>query len=129
MFKMKKRIEGNERVARWFGRNSRFLSILVLTSGSLFSALDLTSSKIFGLNLFNCGLTNSELSQFSDLKFVFSVLFENIPQLGIQMWFLSTYGMGKDSNSLLFALLSSTLSIAHSFIGYLLFKAFDDPTS
>lgn len=101
---------------------------LVIITGSTYTAVDITASKLFGLAIFNNGLTSMDLIHFQDLKVVNSVVLENIPQLIVQIVFLALYGVGQ-SSVVLYALVSSGLSITTVVIGYLLMKKFSDMSS
>ena len=50
-----------------------------------YSALAAVSSNIFGLQMFNSGLTRYELKALSKIKVFGTIILENLPQLGCQV--------------------------------------------
>eukprot|EP01083_Nonionella_stella_P085068 235619_1 len=88
-------------------RMTEFVSIVVLTGGC-YPALSLVSSRIFGLDVFNCGLTKYELHQLSKIKIRSTITLENGPQLVLQI-ILATY-VGVDA-AMIMAFSASLISV------------------
>eukprot|EP01084_Bolivina_argentea_P128968 227872_1 len=59
-------------------------------TGSPFAAVPLLNSYLFLLNVFDMGLTDRELRQFATQRVYSIVLLENVPQLVLQCYYLST---------------------------------------
>eukprot|EP01083_Nonionella_stella_P184554 670452_1 len=78
--KIKTIVSGNDAAVIYFERNVVLFITLVVFSGSVYPVLALLSSRVFGLDAFNSGLTTFELRQLSSLKLFGSVLAENVPQ-------------------------------------------------
>jgi len=72
-------IKINKNAKLWFEKyNFIYLSCLML-SGNYYSTLLLISSKLFGLDIFNCGINLFELVNYSYWKIITHILLENIP--------------------------------------------------
>lgn len=93
---------------------SIILIIAVAFSGSSFGAIELANSNLFGYELFCMGLSARHLKEFQGKRFFSSVLFENAPQLGSQIYFLVL--LGSPDEATVVALLSSTVSIVLSVV-------------
>ena len=70
----------------WFGSNIAIFIILCVCCAGTYPVLGLTSSRIFGLELLNAGLLSSDLEELSKIKIKSTILMENLPQLGIQLY-------------------------------------------
>ena len=89
---MYQRIEHNIVARLYFEQRMVFFCSLVLLSGGVHASTQLVSSRIFGVSLFDCGLSKRELSQFTGMRLTFSVLLENLPQLILQIIYVITAG-------------------------------------
>ena len=100
----------------WFTSYSPIFTVIVMLSGSTYTALQLVSSNVFGLNLLHCGLTKYELKRVFHLKLLNNVLLENVPQL----FFLSMYTMiiGEMTESAWFSLIGSAVSVLGTTLTY-----------
>merc|ERR1719361_2226792 len=76
-----------DNVSRWIFKFSFFLYFLPIFSGSAFVALALVNSNALQLNVFSMGLSKHELSMFNVQRVWSIVMLENLPQLGLQIWF------------------------------------------
>ena len=85
-------IRKNDAAKAWFTNYSTLFVILVVCSGGCHPSLTLVSSNIFGLWLFNSGLTLYELRKLQKIKIIGTILLENVPQLFCQ--FLYVYATG-----------------------------------
>ena len=69
----------------YFRENMRFFCCLVLISGGCHAAILLVSSKMFGLDIFDCGLNKEELYRLAAKYHRYVVLSQNVPQMMIQL--------------------------------------------
>ena len=114
-----------ENTYRWFATNSGFYGALVVCSGGAYASLAFISSKLFGMSIFNCGLTARDLSTFSSMRIFYNLLLENVPQLVIQILFIVSYDRSyTDTVTLYLAVISSVLSIGVSSLSYAFQKQF-----
>ena len=60
-------IQFNNKSKNWFKLNSNIFSFIVIISGNIYTALELTSSRIFGLNYFDNGLTKHDIKTFLNI--------------------------------------------------------------
>ena len=77
--------------------------------------LKLVSSGLFGLDFFGAGLLSSELRKLSKIKIRCTIIFENIPQIIIQIIYLRLEGFQMVT---VLALSASLLSVAATLIIY-----------
>ena len=105
---MYKRIGLNNVARLYFEQKLIFFCSLVLLSGGVHASISLVCSRIFGISLFDCGLSKRELSQFTDLRLLYSVLLENFPQLIMQIVYI-IYGGGWDT-AVVLAMITSIFS-------------------
>merc|ERR1719283_620827 len=78
----------------YFQHHSKLYSLLVLLSGGSVRALKFMSSNLLGMPQLSSGLSPLQIQQFRAHHMIGTVLFENVPQLVIQgyfMFFLSLY--------------------------------------
>merc|ERR1712228_456122 len=80
--KIKAFVALNATAAAYFESNSRLFISLCIVSGSASSSLQLLSSRLFNVGVFNCGLTKYELRQLSSLK-VFGNVLTEVPYIYI----------------------------------------------
>ena len=76
-------------VTRWLMKNNKKLIILTVLCGSAFAAIELCNSRAFGRcsSFYNMGLTERHLKKFHGTRIYTTILFENVPQLIIQIWY------------------------------------------
>eukprot|EP01083_Nonionella_stella_P177550 624447_1 len=102
-------IRQNTAASTYFkNRLTEFVLIVVFTGGC-YPALALVSSRIFGLDVFNCGLTKYELNKLSKIKIRSTITLENGPQLVLQIIYV-TYVDGVDG-AMIMAFTASLLSV------------------
>eukprot|EP01083_Nonionella_stella_P070144 187521_1 len=106
---IKKIVSDNSAAVAFFEQRAGLFILLVVFSGSAYPVLALLSSRIFALDLFNCGLTLYEMRQLSKLKIFGSVLLENVPQCIFQVFY--TFYSGSPSKNTYLSFASSFLSI------------------
>ena len=82
----------NKNVAHWLGEHSSLLYLVSVITGSSFSAINIFTSYIFQLELFNMSLPRNYLMQFRTNRVYSIVFFENIPQIGLQIWYCFVLG-------------------------------------
>ena len=69
-------ISQNEAAKAWFNENVAVFVMMVVLSGGCYPALAVISSRIFGMQLFSCGLTQFELKKLSKIKVFATVILE-----------------------------------------------------
>eukprot|EP01084_Bolivina_argentea_P219476 372232_1 len=114
---IKKFVSGNNAAASYFEHNAPLFVMLVVFTGASYPSLALLSSRLFGLDILNSGITKFELRQLSKIKIFGSVLLENIPQLFFQMLYI-IYLEGTPSNNTLLSFIASTLSIIAALLSW-----------
>ena len=103
-----------EGVRGWLIDWSIILVVAVCVSGNSFGAIELANSNLFGMDLFSMGLNPRHLKQFQGKRIYSSVILENIPQLAVQIYFLSYLGAFDEATFV--ALLSSSISVILSVV-------------
>ena len=98
-----------ERVSSWLIDWSIGLVILAGLSGSAFSAVEICNSQVFGIDFFIMGLTQRHLKAFNGSRLYSTIVWENIPQLLIQIWY--TFDRNSVDEVAVWAFLSSVVSI------------------
>ena len=78
--KMKDMVKNNHAAQSWLQKNAPLFILLTVLCGGVHPALCLCSSSVFGLQLFNTGLTFYELQEVASLRVVASILIGNLPQ-------------------------------------------------
>ena len=81
-----------EKVTGWLISYNIILIFAVIVSGNSFGAVELANSNLFAIDLFSMGLNPRNLKEFQAQRLFSSVLLENLPQLAIQIVFLSIIG-------------------------------------
>eukprot|EP01083_Nonionella_stella_P181045 647282_1 len=115
-------VEYNKKAVPYFESRAALFIILVLFSGATYPTLMLLSSRIFGLDPFNAGLTAYELRiELFWLKVVGNVALENFPQLICQIMYM-VYNGGA-SKTIMLSFTASFLSIAVSLLFFFVEKA------
>ena len=94
---MKHFVSTNAAAVHYFEQRSSAFVMSVIVSGSVYPSLLLVSSRIFGLQYFNSGLTDYELRNLTGLKLYGNVFLENVPQLICQILYIIY--LGKVSNN------------------------------
>lgn len=69
-------VSGNNAAVSYFEHNTALFVPLVVFSGSCYPSLSLVSSRLYGLDMFNSGLTKHELRHLSKIKIFGSILLE-----------------------------------------------------
>eukprot|EP01084_Bolivina_argentea_P045520 83798_1 len=80
-------LERND-VTAWLKKYTVCLLILSVFIGNPFSAVLMANSYLFQSNVFGMGLTNNELKRFKAKRVYSIVLFENVPQVVIQSYYI-----------------------------------------
>eukprot|EP01084_Bolivina_argentea_P305583 527913_1 len=109
-------IKQNEFTTNWLTNYSRIYTAIVVLTGGAYPALSVVSSNIFGHKLFSAGLTKLEINKLSKIKMWSTVVFENVPQLSMQI--LYAFAIRDTTTALLIAFVASALSILASIISY-----------
>eukprot|EP01083_Nonionella_stella_P075068 203852_1 len=112
-------VSGNISASMHFKQHRGVFVLLVLCTGSAYCALTLFSSRLFGLELFNSGLTKYELQQLSGLNLFGSVLLENCAQLALQIVYV-VYRQGALSQNTILSFTASFISVVAAVMSYLL---------
>eukprot|EP01083_Nonionella_stella_P092101 257700_1 len=110
----------NDAAITYFTNNIASFVLLVSLSGSCFTALQVVSSGIFGIDHLNSGLTRYEVRQLSKLRIIGTVCLENAPQLAIQIIYSAILGTISDSTYLSF--FASSISVISAILSYLIEK-------
>eukprot|EP01083_Nonionella_stella_P251280 867136_1 len=117
-------VRKNPMAKGYFQGNTPLFALLVVVTGGAYPALALVSSRIFGLQIMSCGLTQYELKQMSKIKVLGTVLLENVPQLVCQG--LYAYAIGNTTQAVQLAFIASLLSVTASSLSYLIDRDTDD---
>eukprot|EP01084_Bolivina_argentea_P297783 513070_1 len=96
---------------------------LVCCCGSSFVATQVVSSAVFGLNIFNSGLTSYEITKLSKFKIWGTIWAENVPQVIIQATY--SYLLGSITNNTYISFSASVLSVIAASLGYVIEKSND----
>ena len=101
---------------QWFARNSTVYGLFVLLSGGAYAGLALVNSKLFGMKIFTCGLTQQDLAEFTSMRVKHNVILENVPQFIVQLMFIIFFddenGLTSLSGITILAMISTFSSIA-----------------
>eukprot|EP01083_Nonionella_stella_P000869 2476_1 len=114
--KSQKVIKDNVRADAYFSNNIAILLAFIVFSGGCHPALMMVSSRMFDLNIFNSGLSNSDLNQLLQIKLKSTICFENVPQLIVQIVYSAQTGV--ITNATFLAFIGSVLSIILSTASY-----------
>merc|ERR1719266_822921 len=108
-----KLVKTHDRYHPWFEDYMMFLFLLSFICGSTFSAVELTNSNLFGHRMFSMGLSKYDKMTFKQHRLWSVVVAENVPQLVIQIVFLTTVegGLSELGAVSIGAMVSSLLSI------------------
>eukprot|EP01083_Nonionella_stella_P279984 952297_1 len=87
-YQCKRWTHSSDKVRGWLSSNLKELYFLSMCTGSSFAAIMFVNSYVFQLEVCDMGLTDKELKEFSYKRVYSVVLFENIPQLVLQIWYL-----------------------------------------
>eukprot|EP01083_Nonionella_stella_P080655 221716_1 len=117
-------VRKNPMAKGYFQGNTPLFALLVVVTGGAYPALALVSSRIFGLQIMSCGLTQYELKQMSKIKVLGTVLLENVPQLVCQG--LYAYAIGNTTQAVQLAFIASLLSVTASSLSYLIDRDTED---
>eukprot|EP01083_Nonionella_stella_P005044 14694_1 len=111
-------IDQNE-ARSWLAKFTPILLIMSVMTGSPFAAVPLLNSYLFQLNIFDMGLTDRELRQFATQRVYSIVLLENVPQLVLQCYYLST-STAEDDSIAVASIVFSALSVCIAVLSMLL---------
>ena len=78
----------NDELSQWISDNVKILYILSVITGGAFAGISVCTSYAFSLTQTSFPLGKSQLLQFETKKMYSTVLLENIPQLGLQIYLL-----------------------------------------
>eukprot|EP01084_Bolivina_argentea_P022484 41787_1 len=115
----------NETASTYYRNNIAIFVLMVCFCGSCYTAMQLTSSALFGINVLNSGLTKIELLKLGKVKLIGQVLIENIPQLIFQI--LYSVVMGQVSNNTYLSFIASSIQIIAAVLSYCI--TMDDTTN
>ena len=93
--------------------------------GGSYPVLTLLSSRIFGKEFFNTGLTSYELRKLNSIKIFSTIILENLPQLICQILYI-IISSGIPSSSTILAFIASILSILSAILSYCLYNKNDN---
>eukprot|EP01084_Bolivina_argentea_P171973 297922_1 len=123
-----KKLIGNNYFAKlYFEQNVTLFIGLVVICGSSYSSLLLISSRIFGLNILDSGLTLYELNNnLRWIKIIGNILLENIPQVIFGQLLYIIYLGGNPSQNAILALIASLLSIIIAILSQIVYNQSND---
>ena len=102
-------------------KNYKFLIILFSLFGGFYATIDLFRSKILYSPITYFPLKQNEYDRLKYLKFINFVVFENIPQFAIQLYYLTHYdidnGYSNESNVVPIVFISTSLTIVSLLFG------------
>eukprot|EP01084_Bolivina_argentea_P171790 297626_1 len=104
-----------DRVTGWNRDWSSYLLLLSMFCGSTFAAVSLLNSRVFGHPVFCMGLNTRHLKKFQNQRLWAAILAEDLPQLIIQLLYLSI-SESEVSTVLILAISSSCFSIVFAMI-------------
>ena len=107
-------IKDNKSALNYFNNNATLFIVLTVLSGGVYASLSVVSSMIFGLSLFNTGLTKFELNKLTKIKLISTICCENLPQLLLQILYFAQFGFVDNSNArdaAMLAFVGSILSV------------------
>jgi len=104
-----KKWRGSEELDLWLAGHSKSLFLASALTGSAFTGVRLSHSNLFRLSRFDIPLSRERLRKFQNKELFSTVLLENIPQLAIQMYFLSL-SLSDDDVTVYVSMLFSGLS-------------------
>ena len=113
---IKRLIRRNNAAKAYFQNYAAVYVIFVVLSGGAYPALAIVSSNIFGLAIFNSGLTKYEMKRLSKIKIFGTIILENLPQLACQI--LYAYVLGGITPTTQLAFIASILSMTSSTLSY-----------
>ena len=111
-------IHSKHTVQAWIRSYLHFLFLMAIVFGSAFAAVDICNSNIFHLRMFNMGLNRRQRAIFKNQRILSIVIFENIPQLALQISFLILSKQSSISAITLMAMIFSLISIVSSIFSY-----------
>eukprot|EP01084_Bolivina_argentea_P269735 458490_1 len=88
----RKHWSNDNQIREWLLKYSKMLYLVTIFTGSSFTAIDIMNSNILGLYFFEMGLNNKQIISFKTQRIYSVVMFENIPQLALQIWYMITIG-------------------------------------
>ena len=124
---IKRLIRKNDAAKGYFQNYAAIYVIFVVLSGGAYPALAVVSSNIFGLTIFNSGLTRYEMKRLSKIKIFGTIILENLPQLGCQV--LYSYVLQTITPTTQLAFIASILSMTASTLSYFVEKNAADTTA
>ena len=107
-----------DRVQAWIRSYSRGLYMMAILCGSSFAAVDIFNSNIFHLSMFNMGLNTRQRALFKNKRILSNVLLENLPQLIIQIIYVTLTIKAGISTITIVAMIFSTVSIISSIFDF-----------
>jgi hypothetical protein len=103
---------GDTMVQNWLKNYSSILYLLSFITGTSLAAVAVLNSAAFQMRLFNMGLTKATLKKYNKQKLWTVVILENLPQLLIQIGYLSLVGAdGIAIFSLTFSVISMVATV------------------
>jgi len=111
-------IKNNSAAIQYFNSCPTLFVVLTVISGGIYPSLTVVSSKIFGLSMFNSGLTKYELNKLTKVKVISTVVCENLPQIVIQLVYMVVFGFAETNvrNAVILAFIGSILSVIISML-------------
>eukprot|EP01083_Nonionella_stella_P184216 667962_1 len=96
----------------WWTDYSNALYLLSIFTGSSYTAVSILNCNAFQLELFSMGLSKQQRLKFNTKRLCGIVGLENIPQVAIQIWYLTTFGIDWTALlSTIFSLISIVVTV------------------
>ena len=95
--------------ANWLSKRAALLIVLCFLSAGATASLQVANSKLFGMDVFDMGLSKYSIDKTARHRLWLTVIFENIPQIFISVAY--AYQLAGFEPTVMFALLSSRVSV------------------
>ena len=103
--------QGTVRASEWVQNHAIILVVLCVLSGSVTASLKFANSRLFGLRIFSMGLPRYKQESLLRHRLWLTVLFENLPQIVINVLYAQELDRQFEDPFVLLALISSMFSM------------------
>eukprot|EP01084_Bolivina_argentea_P057456 104976_1 len=117
-------IKNNPFAKSYFQTTSWFFIVLVVFCGGIYPALSIVSCRLFAFEFLNSGLTSMELTKLTKIRFYFTILSENIPQVCCAMLYI--YYRGTPTQNTVLSLIMSLLQILNAILNFIAMRIPND---
>lgn len=109
----------NVQASSWIRIHRKKLVIACMLSGGIYHSVKLMNCRLFGMSMLDMGLSHRQLLFIAQRTVIVNVIFENLPQIGIQIAYL-TFADSILDIAVILALISSVISFASGLISAVL---------